>query len=1054
MLHRDRAHRAVPGRVSLPGRFASAVVASLACVIVALSVTAARGAAQPKSVLILTSESLEMPGLATVIRGVSDGVRGTSSRPINVDTESLDRSRFPGDDGRLVALLTQRYTRNRPDLLITLAAPAAEFALRYRAELFGDTPLLYGFLDEKMAEALKAPKASSGVTLRSDFRGFTDLALKLHPNVRRIAVVGGASEFDRGWQTSFKAIAGELQGRVAIRYLTEVTLQELLGEVATLPEDSLVLYLSMTRDREGALYVPRDVLDMIRRVSTVPVYAPSTTYVGRGAVGGPVLDLEAHGKTIGRLAARALSGEAIDSIKPEVTPPRLVFDWRELNRFGVRESSLPDGAQVIFRQSAWPIHQGWIVAVLSLFAAQTALVVALVAQRRKRVALQHSLDGRLGFGTLLSDVSTALNAVPLRSLDGTIRSVLERIRQYFDVEHVAILDCSVNPTACRSHADTAPGDRQLAIAGALAAAPFGSLKLASFQPLIIGSPDDLPGDSAAEREALRAVGVQSLAMVAMEVGGQVLGVLCCLSATRRRPWPAEPQQQLRTLAEVLANALERQQTAASVAESDRLKGAILSSMSAHITVLDRHGVIIAVNDAWTAFGRANGVRNEAAISPGVDYLEVCRRAVADGAGGAREALEGIQAVCDGRRAVFEWEYQCDAPQLDRWFQMKVLPLRRPEGGVVVTHRETTVERRHEIALRESERRFRLLADALPVGVWVTGGDGACTYVNRTWTEWTGRPPERELGDGWLDRVHPDDLSRALRTLRDAVATKRAFATEFRLRRHDGRFRWLLNHGRPRYDDSGQVVGFVGGSIDMTERLEAQSQLRELSGRLIRAQEEERRRVARELHDDLQQRLALLAIELEGMALGRPLGGRADWAAQARRLWTCTNEISSEVHRISHRLLPLKLETLGLLRTVESYCRELAPQGMRVVFVHDNVPATVPDEVALCVFRVVQESLRNVAKHSGSAEAHVSLSGSEGGLTLVITDAGCGFDLDAAGASGGLGLLSMRERLYLVGGDIDVQSSSGGGTRIAIRVPMEALTESHDGRPAPTVAEAS
>jgi PAS domain S-box-containing protein len=1009
----------------------SAVLPFLCCL--ALWAASPTEAAASKNVLVVTSEAMETPGISVVLREAVAALRAGSADPINVNTESLERSRFPGDDQRLLTLFRQRYSAERPDLVIAVCAPAVEFVLRYRDEVFRGVPVLYAFVDERMVRELRVPASVSGVALRADFLGLTDVALRLHPNVRRIVVAAGTSEFDRGWLASFRQVAPQLEGRVAIRYLTEGTLPELLGELATVPADSLILFVSMSRDREGSVYVPRDVLDMIRRVSQVPVYGPILTYLGHGAVGGSLMDVEAHGMALGRMAARVLSAGSAPAVAPEVTPGRLVFDWRELSRFGVAASALPTGAQVLYRQDEWAFRTSWVVAILSLFAAQTALIVALVAQRRKRAALQQNLDDRLGFGTLLSDVSTALNAVPLRSLDGTIRSVLERIRQYFDVDTIGILDPSAKPTCCRAHAGTAPSERLMSAACSLSDSAYGSLKLASFQPLVLGSPDDLPRDSAAERELLGNAGIRSLAMVSMEVGGQLLGILCALSTTGRTPWAAEPRQHLHTLAEVLANALQRQQTAATVTESDRLKGAILSSMAAHITVLDRRGEIIAVNDAWTAFGRANGVRNEAAISPGVNYCGVCRRAAADGAAGAQEALDGILAVCDARSQSFELEYRCDTPDEDRWFSMKVVPLRRPEGGVVVTHRETTAERRQEIALRESEQRFRRLADALPVGVWMADLDARYIYLNPTWLEWTGRPLEREVGDGWTERIHANDAHRATGTFKEAVAARRPFTTEFRLQRPDGRFRWVLNHGRPRYDEGGNVLGYVGGCIDMTERFEAQARLRELSGRLITAQEEERRRVARELHDDLQQRLALLAIELDGMAIGRPLGGRADWASQARRLCTKTNEISSEVHRISHRLLPLKLETLGLLTTVESYCKEMAQQGVRTVFTHENVPASLPDDVALCAFRVVQESLRNVVKHSGSAEAYVSLSGGDGGLTLVVTDPGRGFDRDAA--SGGLGLLGMRERLRLVGGELTVQSAIGAGTRVEARVPV-------------------
>ena len=934
-----------------------------------------------------------MPALAAVVREVTVEMQAAVAGPLNIYTESLERSRYPSDDLRLLALLRERYATRRPDVVIALAAPAVEFAVRSRDQLFPGVPVLWAFVDERMAHGFNALPLASGVAFHEGFAELLALALRLHPDVRRIAVAGGTSEFDRGWQQSFRQVAPQLESRVAIRYLTENTLPELLGELATLPDDTLILYLSMSRDRDGAVYVPRDVMEMIRRVASVPVYSPGGSYVGRGVVGGPVFDIVAHGRAVGRMAARVLSGNPVSGIKPEVTPSQLSFDWRELRRFGVPESQLPAGAGVVYRQDDWSVHRNWIVAVASLILAQTALIVALVASRRKRAALERNLDDRLEFGTFLSDVSTALNAVSLRSLDDTIGSVLERTRQYFGLDDAAIIDASSHPAACRVWAGNGPAGVGLAAACALVETPYGSLKLASFQPLVFGGPDALPRDSNAERERLERAGVQSLAMVAMEVEGQVLGVLCGISHSRQHSWTAESLQQLRTLAEVLANALQRQHTAVSVSESDRLKGAILSSMAAHITVLDRHGTIIAVNEAWTAFGRSNGVRDEAAISPGVNYLDICRKAAEAGAPGARDALEGLQAVCDSRSDVFELEYQCDAPRVERWFHMKVLPLRRPEGGAVVTHRDTTEERRHAIALRESEERFRHLADALPVGVWVADLGGKCLYVNRTWLAWTGRSLEREVGDGWAERIHANDASRAVRVFKEAVAARQSFSTEFRLQRPDGRFRWVLNHGRPRYDEGGNAVGYVGGCIDMTERFEAQARLRELSGRLITAQEEERRRVARELHDDLQQRLALLAIELEGMALGRPLEGRTDWAGQARRLWTQTNEISSEVHRISHRLLPLKLETLGLLRTLESYCREMAQQGVRTVFTHDAMPASVPDDVALCAFRVVQESLRNVVKHSGSADAHVALSGGDGTLTLTVTDSGRGFEPD-------------------------------------------------------------
>jgi PAS domain S-box-containing protein len=1029
-----------------------AVVIAAFCLLLSAACPASAAPGAKRTVLVLSSDATQMPGLASLIREVTAAAEASSTGPVSVDAELLDRTQSTGDDEVLLTSLGQRHALGRPDLVVALAAPCVEFVLRHRDTLFRGVPLLYAFTDARTAQSFRDAADTSGVAVQLDYLGLVDLALKLHPRVRHLVVVGGSSAFDRAWQDSFRQVAGPLAARVSIRYLTDATLAELLGEAATLPDDSLILYLSMTRDRAGEVCVPRDVLAMLRRVSRSPVYGPSITYVGRGAVGGPVIDLESHGRALGRMVARLLAGEPVGSVTPEVTNDVVAFDSRELARFGISEASLPPGSRVLFRRSDWQINRNWVVAIAVLIGAEAVLIAALVLQRRTRTTVQQRLDQRLMFGTLLADVSTALNAVPLRSIDATIRSVLERVRQYFDVDAVAVLDASSRPVVCRSHAGTALGDQAVAAACQLVEEPVASLKLASFQPFVLSSLDDCPGDAPVALRGLHEAGVQSLGMMAMEVGGQNVGVLCCLSRSTRTEW-TDQMQQLRTLAEVIASALQRQQTATAVAESDRLRGAVLSSITAQISVLDRQGKIIAVNDAWTAFGRANGVRRDGAILAGADYLAVCRRAAEAGAPGAREALEGIQAVCEARRNEFELAYRCDAPGVERWFDMRVRPLRRPEGGAVVTHHEITDERRHEIALRESEERFRTLADALPLGIWVAGAVGDCVYVNRTWLEWTGRTLERELGDGWKERVHASDVTRVTRAFNQATKNRQPFSIEFRLQRRDGAFGWVLHHVRPRYDDAGTLLGFVGGCIDITERLESQARLRELHGRLINAQEQERRRMARELHDDLQQRLALLAIELEGLALGQasPLG--QDVARQVRRLFARTNEISNEVHRMAHRLLPAKLETLGLLATVDGYCREIQ-QTVRTVFSHRAVPAAIPDDVALCMFRVLQEALGNVIKHSGAAEVHVELTGDQDVMRLTVTDSGRGFDLDTALAGGGLGLIGMRERLRLVGGDVKFESAVGAGARIEAVVPLRARPVGTDADWAGALADGS
>jgi signal transduction histidine kinase len=235
-------------------------------------------------------------------------------------------------------------------------------------------------------------------------------------------------------------------------------------------------------------------------------------------------------------------------------------------------------------------------------------------------------------------------------------------------------------------------------------------------------------------------------------------------------------------------------------------------------------------------------------------------------------------------------------------------------------------------------------------------------------------------------------------------------------------------------------------IDITERRrveeglrETQRELRALTGRLLQVQEGERRRIARELHDDLNQRLAVLAIELE--LLGQvPPETAARLCERLNDLCARVKQLSSAVHALSHNLHPSKLEQLGLVASVRGLCKEyMQAHDLVVEFSDKQIPPSISEDTALCLYRIAQEALRNVAKHSGARHVLVELSGSEAAVSLRIVDDGVGFDLRAPDGKEGLGLVSMRERLHLVGGTIDIDSRPSEGTRIDVRVPMSALS---------------
>src|SRR5215475_1671694 len=219
--------------------------------------------------------------------------------------------------------------------------------------------------------------------------------------------------------------------------------------------------------------------------------------------------------------------------------------------------------------------------------------------------------------------------------------------------------------------------------------------------------------------------------------------------------------------------------------------------------------------------------------------------------------------------------------------------------------------------------------------------------------------------------------------------------------------------------------------DQTEAKRAAELNRHLAGRLIACQEAERRRIARELHDDVSQKTALLMMDIELLAKRCPQE-RARFLDLSER----AHEIAADLHNLSYELHPSKLEALGLLSALKSLCRDISQQsGVPIAFTHDCIPGGIDPNLSLCLYRITQEALHNVTRHSHAPDAHVRLAADAQYLILHIADSGLGFD--ARINPSGLGLVSMRERAALLRGEVIVDTFPGGGTRIGVRVPLRA-----------------
>ena len=656
--------------------------------------------------------------------------------------EFLDASRWPEAETESAVhdYLRHRYAQKRPSVIIAVAQPAISFMRLYGEELFPGVPIV-AFGARDMLRDWDPRHPITAALSRIEIKGTLELALRLQPRTREVLLISGVSPSDQWFESLARNQLTELENRVKITYVNNLTLDDLEKTVARIPDGTVIQFLSMVQDAAGNNLLSDEIVSRIAEKARVPIYAHGGIYLGRGTVGGVVTNPEALAHETAQLTLRVLKGERIQGIaiqESQSTVP--MVDWRQLRRWGIGEKRLPAGTVVRFREpSLWDSYKWYIISGISLIILEAALITALLWHR-----------------------------------------------------------------------------------------------------------------------------------------------------TRRRKAEAE--------------------------------------------------VVAAL-----------------------------------------------------------------------------------------------------VAAQESEQRFRHVANTAPVMIWTSGTDKLCTYVNQHWLDFTGRRFTAELGNGWLESIHPEDVKTCFDTYSQAFDRREPFTMQYRLRRHDGEYRWVLDRGVPRFNEDNSFLGYIGSCVDISDRKLAEETLAGVSRRLIEAQEQERTWIARELHDDINQRIAMLAVDLDVLQQ-EPPHSEVELQNRLDEFRERLGEIGSEIQAISHRLHSSKLEYLGLVAACKGFCKEVAEHNkVTVDFTAEEIPSNVPQDVSLVLFRVLQESLNNGIKHSGAEHFEVQLRGLSGDIQLNVRDNGIGFDAAAAMVSRGLGLISMRERVSLVKGTLLIASRPMSGTEITVRVPALAMS---------------
>jgi PAS domain S-box-containing protein len=472
------------------------------------------------------------------------------------------------------------------------------------------------------------------------------------------------------------------------------------------------------------------------------------------------------------------------------------------------------------------------------------------------------------------------------------------------------------------------------------------------------------------------------------------------------------------------------------ASDDPLR-AIVNACISNVAVLDEAGSILYTSNAWRLFQRGTAPTIHH-FDTAPYYFESCKRLTeSEFDEGADITLEDdLRQILFGEIREFHYQYYCPYVNKGRPFLMHAARLNLPGSTfrVLITHEDLPAVRED---LRHTGERLSQLLETTKVMAWEGEVEGQrFTYVSEQAVKMLGYPANAWYKPGFLaSHIHPDERLRVLNTYLKQTRVADHFDLTFRMLDSDNRVTWVQNlvSVTPENGASGRMHGFM---IDISDRKRADEALKYLGSRLIAAQEEERKRVARELHDDLNQRMAVLSIELEQLSqkIEKPFTLRK----HVQKLQRQAQEISTDIHRLSYKLHPSKLDHLGLAAAVKSLCDELSliQTGKPKVHFHQTGPASdLPKDVTLCLFRIAQEGLRNCVKHSGAELVQVMLTKSDHSIRLSVSDNGCGFDTRSECMEAGLGFISMQERLRLVGGEINVYSQPRRGTRIDVSIPL-------------------
>jgi PAS domain S-box-containing protein len=1092
-------------------RFTILITVLVSCYSVSLAVTPEAPDRRQTEILFLAFSDPALPDISAMVEETQGQILEGRDTPIHFSFEFLDPSQaIVGgfEQQRLLSYLRNKYRGHEFKLVIALDERALTLAEECLAKLklFANAATVFAVVDPVEPRKLSNRRSRrTGVIRNSNFLPTLKLALAQNPGTKRVIVVGGSSEGEALEMSRARAQFRSSESNVEIRYWTDLKFGELGPRLASVGSHTVILFLNFRTDASGEQFDPAQILPAVSSTSPGPIYGTYASFVSKGVVGGSVIDLREVGRMLGQDAVRILNGE-----KPENIPlaagefQRYMFDWRQLQRWGISRDEVPTGSEVLYWEfSPWSLYKWRILSLIAAFAIETLLIILLIQSHADRKQAEQTIGqkqselseaqriAQLGswqwepasdvltcsstFYTVTGlEASATLSFKALsglfppqswevwsqgaercletgepyaleleghrpdgtkvwfltraevvrdesgrvRKLHGTLQDVTQRrLAEEVQATHAAIVESSEDSiVSMDSDGRVVSWNR-----GAERMFGFVSAEIVG-QSILTIVPLELQDD---ERRILRKIqsgeGIERYESTRKTKEGDFITVSLAVSPVRNG------LGRIVGCSEIARDVTDRKRVEEELKKSVEMFSKAFRQSPLAITLTNlKTNKYIDINETYlqlTGYGRDEVIGRTPYdlglwVNPS-ERDEVAKRLLTQGS---------VRDV--------EYQFKTKGGKVLVGLASAELIEVLGEQCMLAVVADITDRVQAQQALAESERRFRLMADSAPVLMWIAGEDKLCTDFNKEWLRFTGRTLEQELGMGWVQNVHPDDRERCVRAYTTSFEVKRQFTLEFRLRRHDGCYRWIIDRGVPRLLADGRFAGYVGCCIDITDEKEAKAIQRELSGRLFHAQEEERARIARELHDDINQRLALLANGLQQLQHELSKPDETLHSALLPDLRQLTGEIANDIQNLSHQLHPSKLQLLGLPAAVRGLCHEFSKvQKIEVECSVQNSAIDLEETVSLSLYRVIQEALRNVAKHSRAHHVKVELSARANSVHLRISDDGIGFNGHIMDSDHGLGLVSMRERLRLAGGEMSIWSRPSLGTQIEAVVPI-------------------